>query len=417
MTSKIIIITSISIVGLILLHYLIAVIGTSIAPNFTLTDIDGNDFTLSNERGKVVVIDWFATWCEPCKDQLEYLKEIKTKYVTDNLTIISISIDPNSDSVSDLRDYRSENAITWRILRDTGDIKSEYGAFFIPQIDIIDPNGQLSFSHIGVLNTAEMGKKINIALGLETDEEEEEKLELGMIATSFVLGVLVTFSPCLFPLLPSYLSFLLKTEENRIRGLWSGIFCTIGIMIVFVFVGILTSQAGSMLIENHSKLTLIMGGILILLGMFLISPLNIGILQKLNTGQMIDSLFQKERGTISLSLLIGLSFALIAAPCAMPIFLSVIIISLRESILQSMIRMIAFSIGTGLPFVIMGIMVPELKEQFIQKGVQFKRWSELISGLLILLVGLDMVLPHFISSYSSILFLTAFNSRYKSINP
>jgi len=74
------------------------------APDFTLTDIDGNSFTLSACKGKVVLLDFFATWCGPCKNEAAYLKELKDLFQT-NLIIASITGDPNYDTVDKLKQF------------------------------------------------------------------------------------------------------------------------------------------------------------------------------------------------------------------------------------------------------------------------------------------------------------------------
>jgi peroxiredoxin len=132
------------------------------APDFTLTDIDGNSFTLSACKGKVVLLDFFATWCGPCKNEVAYLKELKDLFQT-NLIIASITGDPNYDTVDKLKQFRTEYGVTWPILRDT-DAKhvstTLYGVSTLPTLFIIDQDGIIHFKHIGLTGSSVLASEV-----------------------------------------------------------------------------------------------------------------------------------------------------------------------------------------------------------------------------------------------------------------
>ena len=67
------------------------------APEFTYTDINGNEVSLSDFRGKLVYMDIWATWCGPCKMQIPALKKLEEKYKNEDIVILSVSIDPEKD--------------------------------------------------------------------------------------------------------------------------------------------------------------------------------------------------------------------------------------------------------------------------------------------------------------------------------
>lgn len=67
------------------------------APDFNYVNMDGDFVTLSSLRGKYVLIDIWATWCGPCKNQIPYLKKLEEKMKGRNLTFVSISIDDNKE--------------------------------------------------------------------------------------------------------------------------------------------------------------------------------------------------------------------------------------------------------------------------------------------------------------------------------
>jgi len=125
-----------------------------VAPSFTLADINGEPLTLKDFRGKIVILDFFATWCGPCKTQMLHLSQVYREYGFSKVVIISISIDPVSDTIEKLKQYASENSIEWIIVRDTAKVAGKYGVSAIPTIFIIDQEGIIRYTHVGVTSSS-----------------------------------------------------------------------------------------------------------------------------------------------------------------------------------------------------------------------------------------------------------------------
>lgn len=124
------------------------------APSFTLTDINGESLTLKDFRGKIVILDFFATWCGPCKTQIPYLSQVYREYGFSKVVVISVSIDPASDTIEKLKQYASDNSIDWIIVRDTAKVAGKYGVSAIPTIFIIDQEGIIRYAHVGVTSSS-----------------------------------------------------------------------------------------------------------------------------------------------------------------------------------------------------------------------------------------------------------------------
>jgi len=116
------------------------------APLFSLVDTDGNAVSLQSLRGKVVVLDLFATWCGPCRTQMGELKQVYARYNASDVVILSIDVD-EGETQSDVRAFRSDYGAQWGFCTDTDSVGAKYGAQYIPTLVIIDPAGDLS--HIG----------------------------------------------------------------------------------------------------------------------------------------------------------------------------------------------------------------------------------------------------------------------------
>ncbi|MFX0016676.1 MAG: redoxin family protein [Promethearchaeota archaeon] len=122
----------------------------SSAPNFILTDIiSGEQFSLSELEGNVVILDLFATWCSSCVQALPKIREIYQAYSNDELTIISIDIEQDEDE-QQVRDFINEHNMEWFVAFDNNSIvNNNYGSGFIPTLYVIDRNQKVAYSEIG----------------------------------------------------------------------------------------------------------------------------------------------------------------------------------------------------------------------------------------------------------------------------
>lgn len=128
------------------------------APNFTLTDIDGNEFSLSDYQGKVVLLDFFYIDCPPCREEMPHLKTLHEEFGED-LVIISIDVNPY-DTVEDLQVFKEEQGIGWTIARDTAGVSDEYNVQFVPTLVLIDPEGYIRYRHVGFTHESVLSEEI-----------------------------------------------------------------------------------------------------------------------------------------------------------------------------------------------------------------------------------------------------------------
>lgn len=137
------------------------VIAQKMAPDFTLTDIEGVEISLSDYRGKVVLLDFFSTWCGTCIAEMPHLKSLNEEFGED-LVLISISVTPDFDSVEKLQEFKQEQEIDWIIVRDTIGINDEYSVQYLPTLIIIDQDGYIQHKHVGLTD--------DLFLHIEIDE-------------------------------------------------------------------------------------------------------------------------------------------------------------------------------------------------------------------------------------------------------
>jgi thiol-disulfide isomerase/thioredoxin len=131
-----------------------------LATDFSLISIDGNSFKLSDFKGKVVIIDFMATWCGPCRRQMPYYGTIWEKY-GETIVIISIDIDPN-ESEQTLRNFSQDFPYaTWIWAKDTFNLSQPYQVIGIPTTIIIDRDGYIRYTHVGVTIDVTFIQEIN----------------------------------------------------------------------------------------------------------------------------------------------------------------------------------------------------------------------------------------------------------------
>ena len=128
------------------------------APDFTLTDFDGRTVTLSELRGQVVIVNFWASWCQPCREEAAYLEQTWRKYKDQGVVFIGVDyVDTEKAALA----YIKEFDITYINGPDIGTrISDAYNIQGVPETFFIAKNGELRGMHIGPLKSPELDEKI-----------------------------------------------------------------------------------------------------------------------------------------------------------------------------------------------------------------------------------------------------------------
>jgi len=119
------------------------------APPFAVTTVDGQRIAMDDLQGKVVLLDFWATWCEPCREALPHIREVAKKFQGQPLVILSVSLDGDEQK---WKEFIAKNEMTWPQYRDggfTGSVAKMFAVTAIPHTFTIDADGVLQDEHIG----------------------------------------------------------------------------------------------------------------------------------------------------------------------------------------------------------------------------------------------------------------------------
>lgn len=118
------------------------------APDFTLPTTDGKSFKLSSLKGKVVIIDFWATWCPPCRKGIPDLIELKKKYGKKGFEVVGVSVD--TQTRPDVVPFMKEYGINYPIVYGNQSVTQQYGGIeSIPTTFVVDKKGKVIGSYVG----------------------------------------------------------------------------------------------------------------------------------------------------------------------------------------------------------------------------------------------------------------------------
>ncbi len=128
-----------------------------VAASFTLKDLDGKERSLESFRGKTVLVNFWATWCPPCRAELPELQETYAAHKS-CFDVVGVAVD--SGTAADVKAFAKQKGLTYPILMDDGSASSAYGIQTIPQSFLIDPQGRVLGSFNGSVTRAGVEKAL-----------------------------------------------------------------------------------------------------------------------------------------------------------------------------------------------------------------------------------------------------------------
>jgi cytochrome c biogenesis protein CcmG/thiol:disulfide interchange protein DsbE len=138
------------------------------APNFSLKDANGATVTFPAEyKGKVVLLNFWATWCVPCKAEIPWFQEFEAKFKDRGFAVLGVSLDEEGWGV--VKPYVAERKINYRMVIGSEEVSTIYGGIdSLPTTFMIDKEGKIAAIHTGLVSKATYQKEIEDLLDAKT---------------------------------------------------------------------------------------------------------------------------------------------------------------------------------------------------------------------------------------------------------
>ena len=131
------------------------------APAFTLKSLDGKTVSLSDYKGKAVLLNFWATWCGPCKLEMPWLIALQKKYAAQGFTVLGISEDDGPTKIKDVSDFATTMGVDYPMLLSDDKLNKAYGGIdFLPTSYYIGRDGKVVVEAGGLISESEMEANI-----------------------------------------------------------------------------------------------------------------------------------------------------------------------------------------------------------------------------------------------------------------
>jgi cytochrome c-type biogenesis protein len=376
------------------------------APDYNAVALDGTPVSVSDYQGKVVLVNLWATWCEPCREEMPALGELHSIFPRSDFEIIGVSIDDPGFEQVIVRTMADDN-LTYPVWLDPENrFQFAFRTIGVPESFLIDADGQIIHQWRGAFDPVSEDT-INLVessiQGTVYPSSEPTILTDGLVAgfvIAFSAGVLSFLSPCVLPLIPVYASLITgmsakelsqETSQStrsklRLTATVKGIMFVIGFSIIFMLLGTTVSFMGNLFFDSIQWIERIGGVVLIVLGLHMIGLFKIPRLEK----QIRFDMAKRNSGKFG-PLVVGMAFGAGWTPCIGPILAGILTIAASSSSVVTGASLLGvYSLGLAIPFLVSAIAIDRFLV-FFTKIKSKMLWIEKISGMLFVIFGIVLL--------------------------
>ena len=376
------------------------------APDYKAIALDGTPVSISDYQGKVILVNLWATWCEPCREEMPALGELHRMFPHSDFEIIGVSIDdPGFEQV--IVQTMAEDNLAYPVWLDPENrFQFAFRTIGVPESFLIDADGQIIHQWKGAFDPVS-DDTINLVeatiQGTNYQSSEPTILTDGLVAgfvIAFSAGVLSFLSPCVLPLIPVYASLItglsakelsqntsqVTRSKLRLTATVKGIMFVIGFSIVFMLLGTTVSFMGNLFFDATQWIERIGGVVLIILGLHMIGVFKIPRLEK----QIRFDMAKRNSGKFG-PLVVGMAFGAGWTPCIGPILAGILTIAASSSSIVTGASLLGvYSLGLAIPFLVSAIAIDRFLV-FFTKIKSKMLWIEKISGILFIIFGIVLL--------------------------
>lgn len=137
------------------------------APDFELTSIDGKQVKLSDYRGKAVLLNFWATWCPPCKAEMPWFVDLQKQYGNDGLQVVGVAMDDAGKE--EIAKFAKDMGVNYPILLGKEGVAQKYGDVqFLPTTFFIDRQGNITDRTFGLVSRSDIESSVKRAMASQT---------------------------------------------------------------------------------------------------------------------------------------------------------------------------------------------------------------------------------------------------------
>ncbi len=390
--------------------------GDSEVPDFEMVDVDGNEFSLSDLRGKVVYLEFMATWCSDCKKLTKELKDVYSHF-GDDIVMISLDTDKR-ENPEQLKAYADENGAKWIFAfpKDFNMVRDTFKLEKIPKSYIIDKNGDLTHEFILSQPSDEIIDKIaSTKSGMASPISMNS---MPIILLAFAAGIASFFSPCSFPMLPGYVGYYLGIEEHKKqeekkqmlkKALFTGTAAALGILLIYLFIGFLIMLIGPTIYPFIPFFAPLVAIIIIVLGLLMLTNIQYySITNRIN--KLIVYFFlnlhldkwdpakkirEKELGGI---FTYGVGYGFAAAGCTLPLLMLIIPTAISTGgFFSGMLMFLVFGLGAAIFMVVVTLLIATSKDSIVNKMKMSTGKIKMVSGIFMVIAGVALLAGFYIT--------------------
>jgi len=151
------------------------------APDFKLNDLDGKPLSIAAAHGKVVLLNFWATWCGPCREEIPDLVGLQAKY-KDGLQIVGISVDDDQDAAEAVEKFVDESRINYPVALASPEVRMQYGGITaLPTSFVLDTEGRVVQKHEGLRDPLLYEVEVRALLGMPVPVRVETFEDTGQV--------------------------------------------------------------------------------------------------------------------------------------------------------------------------------------------------------------------------------------------
>jgi cytochrome c-type biogenesis protein len=376
------------------------------APDLSAPLLDGSgDLSLRDLEGEVVLVNIWATWCEPCQREMPELQALSDEYGPEGLRVVGVSLDVGGSN-DRIQEFAADLGVTFTLVRDeTGEFQQAFRTSGVPETILIDRSGDIAYQWKGELEAGSVENRELIEAALASagpvDESALPTVATVSLLAAFAAGLLSVLSPCVFPLLPTYAAYITGVsvdemthqrgdERRRTRrvALRNGLLFVGGFSLVFIAMGASASAIGGWLHDYRDWIARIGGVLLLVMGVHMLGLVRIPALDRIVRPAIGgNGSAARPLGTFA----VGMAFGAGWTPCIGPALASILTLAAATASMgQGILLLTIYSLGLAVPFLLGTVLI----ERFMRHRRGFGPWLprlERISAVLIIAIGLLMV--------------------------